>query len=208
MAGNGRGKVLGTSSSKYDKGLSVLEQYDLVSENTYRGRGSLLCQTEQGWKMIRPYAGSAKRLEKINEILEHLRSVGHGNVDLILRNKEEQLISTDKEGYSYLVKDWWDVRECEVRSETDVLLCMEEMARMHRDMYLPFDGICEQENLFDLYQKHNQQLKKIRTYVRGRKQKSVFEYKFLEQVSGYLELGDWAAKPPSLPRQAACTAWI
>ena len=77
MAGNGRGKVLGTSSNKYDKGLSVLEQYDLVSETTYRGRGSLLCQTEQGLKMIKPYTGSAKRLEKINEILEHLKRSGH-----------------------------------------------------------------------------------------------------------------------------------
>ena len=194
MAGNGHGKVLGTSSNKYDKGLSVLEQYDLVSETTYRGRGTLLCQTAAGLKMIKPYTGSAKRLEKINEILEHLRNQGHENVDLILKNNEEQLITTDKEGYTYLVKNWWDVRECDVRSESDVLLCMEQMAHMHKDMYLPYDGECEQEDLLRIYQKHNQQLKKIRTYIRERKQKSAFEYELLNRISEYLELGDWAVR--------------
>ena len=59
--------------SGYDKGLSVLEQYGLVSENTYRGRGALLCQTQQGLKMIRPYEGPAERLEKVYELLEHLK---------------------------------------------------------------------------------------------------------------------------------------
>ena len=194
MAGNGRGKVLRTSSNKYDKGLSVLEQYDLVSESTCRGRGSLLCQTDQGLKMIKPYTGSVKRLEKINEILEHLKCSGHENVDRVLRNKEGQLLTVDSEGYAYLVKDWWDVRECEVRLEGDVLLSMELMAQMHKDMFLLYDGVCEQENLLELYRKHNQQMKKIRTYIRDRKQKSIFEYELLERIGEYLELGTRVVK--------------
>jgi len=60
---------------------------------------------------------------------------------------------------------------------------------MHKDMYLSYDGVCEQENLLELYKKHNQQLKKIRTYIRSRKQKSVFEYELLEWISEYLEYG-------------------
>lgn len=188
MAGNGRGKVLGTSS-KYDKGLSVLEQYDLVSENTYRGRGTLLCETKQGLKMIKPYTGSVKRLEKINQILEHLKEAGHKNLDLVLTNKEGSLVSTDKEGYTYLVKDWFDVRECDVRSEFDILACMESLARIHKDSFFHPEGGCEKENLLEEYKKHNQQLKKIQDYIRHRKQKNAFEYQYLESVERYLDYG-------------------
>lgn len=202
MAENGREKVLGTSSkspgarekvqrtfSKHDRGLSVLEQYDLVSENTYRGRGTLLCQTEQGLKMIKPYTGSVKRLEKINQILEHLKEAGHENLDMVLRNKEGSLISTDKDGITYLVKDWWDVLECDVRSESDILSCMQQLAHMHKNMYLQIEGGCEKEDLLQEYEKHNQQLKKIRVYIRHRKQKNTFEYQYLESVGRYLEYG-------------------
>ncbi len=206
MAADGRGKVLGTSSkspgvrekvqwtfSKHDKGLSVLEQYDLVSEDTYRGRGTLLCETEQGLKMIKPYTGSAKRLEKINQILKHLQEKGHEHLDLILKNKEESLISTDKDGFSYLVKNWWDVRECDVRSETDLLRCMQKLAYMHKDMFIQVENSCEVENLTLEYEKHNQQMKKIRGYIRRRKQKSAFEYLYLESVGRYLEYGEKAS---------------
>lgn len=202
MEGNGREKVLGTSSkvpgvrekiqwtySKYDKGLSVLEQYDLVSENTYRGRGTLLSETAEGLKMIKPYTGSVKRLEKINQVLEHLQETGHQNVDLVLKNKEGSLVSTDKDGFTYLVKDWFDVRECDVRSEVDILNCMNTLAQIHKDSFLSLEGGCEQENLMDEYEKHNQQLKKIRVYIRNRKQKSPFEYRYLESVERYLDYG-------------------
>ena len=195
MAGNGRGKVLGTSS-KYDKGLSVLEQYDLTSEITYRGRGTILCVTEQGLKMIKPHTGSVRRLEKMNQILEHLQECGHTHLDLVLKNKEGELVSTDKDGYSYVVKNWWEARECDVRLESDVLTCMEKMAALHRDMQgLSFeDDGCEKENLLEEYEKHNRQLKKIRTYIRSRKQKQVFEYGYLESVERYLVYGEAAIR--------------
>lgn len=182
-------KTVAGKKSKYDKGLSVLEQYDLSSENTFRGRGTLLCQTLEGLKMIQPYTGSEKHLEKINRILKHLQNCGHHNLDLICPNKENALISTDSEGYTYLVKNWFPDRECDVRSEKDLLECMGRMARLHKDMFLQVEDTCKEENLLVEYEKHNQQLKKIRFYIRHRKQKNAFEYLYLNSVEYYLERG-------------------
>lgn len=236
--------------SGYDKGLSVLEQYDLTSENTHRGRGALLCQTQQGLKMIRPYNGPAGRLEKVYELLEHLKEAGHKNIDQILRNKEGNLISTDKDGISYIVKDWWDLRECDARSGNDVIKAVRELASVHKDMYinivseLPYKEDCMSKNqhtfqcnqdknqektlmkfmetnygdeqsdiqeknvsceeyfiqkncqenqapdLREIYRKHNQELKKIREFIRKRKQKNQFEYLYLEHVPRYLIYGE------------------
>lgn len=176
--------------SGYDKGLSVLEQYGLVSENTYRGRGALLCQTQQGLKMIRPYDGAAGRLEKVYELLEHLKEAGHKNIDQLLRNTEGSLVSTDKDGISYIVKDWWDLRECDARSGNDVIKAVRELASVHKDMYMS-NGNKENQapDLRDIYRKHNQELKKIREFIRKRKQKNQFEYMYLEHVARYLIYG-------------------
>ena len=233
--------------SGYDKGLSVLEQYDLTSENTYRGRGALLCQTQQGLKILRPYDGPAGRLEKVYELQEHLKEAGHKNIDQILRNKDGNLITTDKDGISYIVKDWWDLRECDARSGNDVIKAVRELASVHKDMYMKtksevygevncikespssletndkktfvnvLETKCErgysdmqeqksesedmeraqrncQENqapdLREIYRKHNQELKKIREFIRKRKQKNQFEYMYLEHVPRYLAYGE------------------
>lgn len=136
--------------SGYDKGLSVLEKYGLVSENTYRGRGALLCQTQQGLKMIRPYDGPAKRLEKVYELLQHLKETGHSQIDQLLRNEEGNLVTTDKDGVSYIVKDWWDLRECDARSGNDVIKAVRALASVHRDMYLKpesFEGTLNDQQL-------------------------------------------------------------
>lgn len=218
--------------SGYDKGLSVLAKYGLVSEKTYRGRGALLCQTQQGLKMIRPYAGSADRVEKIYDLLEHLRETGHTQIDQFLRNEEGSLVSTDKDGISYIVKDWWDDRECDARSGSDVIKAVKTLACVHKNMFLPFeekrkeqlsvqvpssdeavltemghasDTDLEQKteiiskrqgdkelhgpDLRDVYRRHNQELKKIREFIRKRKQKNSFEYMCLEHMPRYMEYG-------------------
>ena len=47
----------------YDRGLGVLEKYGLTAKTVTRGRGSLICETEQGPKLIREYWGSPRKLE-------------------------------------------------------------------------------------------------------------------------------------------------
>lgn len=179
--------------SGYDKGLSVLEQYGLTSEKTYRGRSALLCQTQQGLKLIRFYDGSASRLEKIYELQSHLKDTGHKNIDQFLRNNDGNLISTDKDGFSYIVKDWWDYKECDARSVPDVLKAVKCLAQVHKDMYLlPANEEKEEILVADLrenYVRHNQELKKIRDYIRHRKKKNHFEYTCLEHIPRYLQYG-------------------
>ena len=38
-----------------DKRISVLEGYDLQVLRTYKGRGALICETDQGLKILREY---------------------------------------------------------------------------------------------------------------------------------------------------------
>lgn len=173
----------------YDKGLSVLERYGLTSQVTYRGRGALICETQNGLKQIKSFDGSVKRLERQNQLLEHLKEAGHEHLDLVCRNEEGNLVTADKDGFTYLVKDWWDARECDSKTTEDVRKGMKQLALLHKDMYLEPTEEEQGENLWEEYEKHNQELKKIRSYIRTRKQKNDFEYLFLNNVEQYLEYG-------------------
>ena len=97
----------------YDRGLSVLEQYGLGAKSSYRGRGALLCQTQIGLVLIREFTGSDKKLKKQQELLLQLEKGCQYPVDQILATEEGKLVSTDKDGISYVVRRWYEGRECD-----------------------------------------------------------------------------------------------
>ena len=41
----------------YDRGLSVLEEYDLEVKSTGRGRGALICRAQEKTVLLREYEG-------------------------------------------------------------------------------------------------------------------------------------------------------
>ena len=45
-----------------EKMRALLEKYPLEATRLYRGRGTWICETDQGLKLIRPYKGSPQRL--------------------------------------------------------------------------------------------------------------------------------------------------
>ncbi len=178
----------------YDRGLSVLEQYGLTAKNSYRGRGALLCQTEKGLLILREFRGSAKRLEKQREILLQVQMQSKEKVDQILVNQEGELISIDKEGIPYVLKIWYEGRECDTRCREDVIKSVEALARLHNVMKLP---VCEKyvaESLEEEYQRHNTQLRRIQKFIRKKGVENAFEKVFLSSVDWFLERGRQAVQ--------------
>ena len=56
-----------------EKGLVVLEQYELEVRNARRGRGSFLVDTDRGLKLLTEYSGTEGRLEFQAEVMGELR---------------------------------------------------------------------------------------------------------------------------------------
>ena len=59
-----------------EKGLVVLEQYELDVRNARRGRGSFLVDTDRGLKLLTEYSGTEGRLEFQAEVMGELREKG------------------------------------------------------------------------------------------------------------------------------------
>lgn len=173
----------------YDYGLSVMPQYGLNVQNSYRGRGALICQTQDGLYMLRPFAGSVKRLERQCRILTMLYEEHGMRVDVPVYNLEGNLVSTDEQETSYVLHRWYEGKECDTRSKEEVLRSVASLGRLHLAMKMPGLDEGSAEPLEQEYLRHNRELRKIRKFIRSKKVSNSFERQYLNSVGEFLE---WA----------------
>lgn len=174
-----------------DRALKVLEQYDLEIVSTRRGRGSYVCETPQGLRILCDYSGSENKALFQNCVMEKIRSGGYEKVDLIVPNREGELISRDWEDNKYVVKEWYTGRECDTTNESEIIAAVCNLARLHKLMHLGSDSgfrqsFTAQEPIKEIRSK-NAELKKIRSFMRKKNAKCEFERLFLNNFSKYFE---------------------
>ena len=116
-----------------EKGLVVLEQYELDVRNARRGRGSFLVDTDRGLKLLTEYSGTEGRLEFQAEVMGELREKGLERLDFPVRNKEGGFLVKDREEITYLLREWHEGRECEVRNLSEVEEAVRTLAYLHRN---------------------------------------------------------------------------
>lgn len=175
----------------YDYGLSTLEQYGLTAESTSRTRGGLLCRTEKGLVVIKEFKGTEKKLRKQQELLLKIQEQG-GTVDCYIPNQEENLVSRDRDGIPYTMQYWYEGRECDTRSKEDIFRSVRTLAELHQRMHMPVVEFYVEPSLENEYQRHNQELKKIRSFIRKRGPSSPFEKIYLATVKDFLNDGEEA----------------
>lgn len=161
-----------------DRAVSILENYDAQILRTTKGRGTILAETEQGWLVLKEYGGPVARLEILEKVLMEIRTKGFERAELILRNKEGELISYDQDQIPYIVKTYIPGRECNLRDMKECQNAVRTLAKLHNAMELP--EIAEEFRLSEYsleaeLEKHNRELKKVRRYLRGKGQKTDFE---------------------------------
>lgn len=178
----------------YDRGLSVLEQYGLTAKTVNRGRGNLLCETQEGWRMICEFGGAGKKLEQQYFLQEHLAESGCEMTDRILKNMEGELVTVDAEGIPYVVHVWYPGKECDTRSEKEILRGISALATLHKAMKMPVIDAYVRNSLLDECLRHNVQLRKIRTFIRKKQQKNTFEQQMLKSMEEFIGYGEKAVE--------------
>ena len=174
-----------------DRALRVLEQYDLEVVSMRRGRGAYILETTQGLRIFCDYESSERRAQFQNCVMGRMRSGGYRNVDVILPNKEGNLVSSDWDGQKYVVKEWYQGRECDPSSEADIFAAVRNLAKIHRVMHAKgedeFAGSFTAPAPLDEIRAKNAELRKVRSFIRRRKDKCVFERLFQNSFPMYFE---------------------
>ena len=170
--------------------LEVLGQYDLVVEKTARGRGTYLVWTDRGLYQLFEYNGTEARLDFERKLLLYLEEAGFENVDIIYKTKEEELFSKDYAGTKYILKKCFSGKECDIKKSSDINKAVDVLARLH----ILLGNIKDEElrafeinstSLLEQYEKHNRELKRVRTFIRNKNRRTKFEYDILSNFDEY-----------------------
>ena len=173
-----------------DRAAGIFENYDVKILGTAKGRGALLAETEQGWLILKEYTGPEARLELQEKLLQAVRDAGFPGVEQLLRNKEGELLTRDQDRTAYIVKTWFDGRECNLRDVKECQNAVRTLGRLHRAMEQPQLATQYAGRPFSLekeYARHNRELKKVRRYLREKGQKSDFERFLLHHYDRFYE---------------------
>ena len=176
-----------------DYGISVLTQYQMEVFGTHKVRGAILCDTDKGLLLLKETRMEESRICALAKIYEQLNANGFEWVDTPLLNKEDAYVSKAEDGTGYILKKWFQGRECDVRRENELIAGAENLARIHLCMRLVgeenrFAGR-EENPVIKEYARHNRELRKVREFVCRRSVKSPFEIAFLK---GYDQMYFWA----------------
>ena len=175
----------------YDFGLSTLEQYGLNAKEASRTRGALLCVTEKGLLILREFHGSEKKLKKQQEILKSLEEKGF-RVDSFLENRDGNLVTRDSDDVPYTLQKWFEGRECDTKSREDIFNSVRTLAQLHKALRFPVMEEYVEKSLKDEYTRHNQELRRIRKYLRKKGPGGEFEKKLLSTMEWFLRRGEEA----------------
>jgi CotS family spore coat protein len=171
----------------YDRAEQILSEYPKEFTGHMKGRGSILAMDSEGIYLLGEYHGSQQRLERLVRVLEYLRSRQFLTEEPVL-TKDGQAGWRDVDGRLYFLRKTWQGRECDTRSDQEILHAVRLLARLHLLLADAPDGKAgEVLAETSLASRRTRELKKVKNYLRKKKKKNEFETEFLRGYAHYME---------------------
>lgn len=173
-----------------DRCVSLLDNYEIEVLRTWKGRGAILCETKQGILILKEYSGNKEKVVFQDALLSRLKRNGFSDIEMILKNKEGELLTADAEGVSYVLKTYFEGRECNVRDMEECAFAMKTLARLHKasspeeDAPLPFSSHTTEHE----FEKHNKELRRVRKFLKEKSQKTDFEICLMKTYDYFLNI--------------------
>lgn len=174
-----------------DRAVSLLENFDIEVLRTWKGRGAILCDTNKGILILKEYTGPKEKVLFQDTLLTHVAKQGNLHVERIIKNKEGELLVVDQDGISYILKTYFEGRECNVRDMEECKVAVRTLGRFHKDSDLNGMEIMAGKVPFRIekeYEKHNKELKKVRKFLKEKSQKTDFEIYLIKSYDYFFNL--------------------
>ncbi len=169
-----------------EKQAALLSQYELDIYRAGRVKGAWLLETDQGLKLFGNCPFSEGKLVFEQKVKQHAVEHGFPETDGYVPTKEGKYLVQGPYNEFFAMRDWFLGEECDAQKAEHVLEAAATLARLHNSLTgvtlseeeLAF---CLQPKATALLEKRNRELRRVRAYIRSKKQKSGFEQKFLNQ---------------------------
>ena len=169
-----------------EKVAGMLAAYDCDVYRANRVKGAWLLETESGLKLFGSCPLSEAKIRFEQKIKLHGKEHGFRAVDSYVPTKEGTYLVTGPYGETFAMRDWFWGEECDVQNPEQVFMTAEVLAKLHQslvgvELAEEEKAFCVQTEVTELLEKRNRELRRVRTYIRDKKQKNYFEQKFLSQ---------------------------
>lgn len=169
-----------------EQALSSLDQYDLEIKGIRKGRGFWIINCKNGDYVLKEYRGSQERVQLQKALTTQVTERTGVIVQEIVPNKEGELFSRDGEERKYTLQTYMEGRECNLKDDRECALAISTMAKMHKGMYVNKSDAVDvlPYSLKREFEKRNIELRRIRRYLKEKRQKNDFE-RFLYKHFNY-----------------------
>lgn len=192
-----------------DKAVNVLEQYDMTVNRTFKGRGTIICDTDQGMRVLKEYRGRTEKLELLFQLQGKLKD--SLRTDTLIRTKEGALFVKDLDNSVYILEEQVEGKECSYKNEEDIVKACGAMAKLHLKFMTPqSEKICVMPVFFyaDEMERHTIECKRVRNYLRKLHNKTEFERALLKEYDYFLEKAVAVTRRAREESQAEYEAYI
>lgn len=173
-----------------DKYMELLNQYDVKVISSFRSRGTFQCETDQGLTLLKEYHSSLHKLALEYEWKEKLAGAGFFSTDRYFLSRENSLVVYDRYHTPFVLKHYFNGRECDCCNLQDVFAACKNLAFLHNTSAsvseLPFEPL-QMESIPELFARRNRELRNIRRFVSRVNRKKSFELLYIRHFDEFYE---------------------
>lgn len=171
-----------------EKQALLLSQYDVDIYRAMRMKGAWLLETDKGLKLFGTCPFGESKLAFEQKIKQQAKEQGFAAVDSYVKTKDGTYLVAGPYNEFFVMRDWFIGEECDVQCTEHVLEAVTTLAKLHLcltglTLAPEEDAFSKQAKLPELLERRNRELRRVRSYIRSKKQKSAFEQKFLSRFS-------------------------
>lgn len=178
-----------------DRQETAIARYGLAVRKRCRLRGGWMLDTNTGPKLLREYENIRSHFFLENSIKDYLIENGFRRVDSVVPNEEGRLVTELETGEKYVMYHWFSGEECDLKSNTCLAAAGENLGRLHLALNgfeqakgEGYPGAREgQEDLLELFHRHNRELRRVNSYMKNKKRKTEFEIYAINCFEDYYE---------------------
>ncbi len=176
-----------------DRAVSVLENYEIEVIRTWKGRGAMLCESDRGVLILKEYPGPKDKIIFQDALLRNICEQGFHLVETVLKTKEGELIAYDQDRTPYILKTYFEGRECNVRDMRECEKAVRTLAMLHKASEVKIQDFPGMEHVSEFridkeYEKHNRELRKVRKFLKEKGQKTNFEIFLLKHYDYFFNI--------------------
>ena len=167
----------------YNQTEAILSQYEIEIREITKGRGSFICDTNKGKKILVPFRGSKEKGKLLSRFLAELQKRDF-EVEQVEWTKNGEAVSEDEyTGERFILKSHMDGTEIDTGKMEDMVASVQRLAQYHNvveKIDIIIDQPREAEMAIETWMRHYKELIKARNYMRSRKKKNEFEQIYLK----------------------------